>query len=59
MKIKATIILEIDDDLYNIEDPEEKKFFEQEVLGGELILHSNVICDEVGNISSFYNIKYL
>jgi len=59
MKIKMTIILDVDDSTFGFSE-EERLWMENEVLigDGNLILHSNEIGDEIGVIKSVKNIKY-
>lgn len=61
MKVKMTIEVEIDDNLYSSR-PEEILWLENEVLVGDgnLILHNNdPIGDMVGTITSVKKIKWL
>jgi len=60
MKIKMTIIVELDDELYS-DSEDEKLWLENEILVGDgnLILHSNDVGDEVGVVRSVKNIQYL
>ena len=59
MKIKMTITIELDEDLYpNTEDV--KLWLENEVfVPDDMVLHSNEIGDEVGVVKSIKNIQYL
>ncbi len=60
MRIKMTIEVEVDDELWG-KSEDEKIWLENTVLVGDgnLILHSNDIGDEVGVIKSVKNIQYL
>lgn len=60
MKIKMTIIVELDDELYS-DSEDEKLWLENEILVGDgnLILHSNEVGDEVGIIKKVTNIQYI
>ena len=60
MKIKMTIIVELDDELYS-DSEDEKLWLENEILVGDgnLILHSNDVGDEVGVVRSVKKIQYL
>ena len=60
MRIKMTIEIEVDEDIFGVTE-EERLWMENEVLigNGTLILHSNEIGDEVGIVKSVKNIQYL
>jgi hypothetical protein len=60
MRIKMTIEIEVDEDVFGCTE-EERLWMENEVLigNGTLILHSNEIGDEVGIVKSVKNIQYL
>ena len=49
-KIKMIIELTYDAEMMHGNDPEAIEWFEKEILGGELILHSNELGDEVGKV---------
>ena len=49
-KIKMIIELTYDTEIMHGNDPEAIEWFEKEILGGELILHSNELGDEVGKV---------
>ena len=51
MKVERLMIeLEYDDDLVHSNEPEAVEWFWLVVMGGELILHSNEIGNEVGRV---------
>jgi len=49
-KRRLVIELTYDADIMHGYDPEAMEWFEDEILGGELILHSNELGDEVGRV---------
>jgi predicted RNA-binding protein with PUA-like domain len=61
MRIKMTIEVEVEDDLFSLKNEEERKWLENELLigDGSLILHSNEIGDLVGIIKKVTNLQYL
>ena len=51
MKTERLMIeLEYDDDLVHSNEPEAVEWFWLDVMGGDLVLHSNEIGDEVGRV---------
>ena len=48
--LTLTIELTYDDVLMHSDDPGEEEWFRNDVLGGQLVLHSNEIGDEVGTV---------
>ena len=44
------INLEYDPDIWYGDDPESKKFFFDDVLGGELLLHSQEVGETIGTV---------
>lgn len=61
MKVRLTIEIDLDKNLINFSDDEEKMWVENEVLVGnrELIVHSNEIGDYVGEVTSVKNLTWL
>ena len=49
-KIQLLVDLETDYDAFSI-DESERDWFKNDILGGDLILHSNLVGDEVGTIT--------
>lgn len=47
-KLKMSIEIEYNSAIMHSDDPASKKWFYEDVLGGELVLHSNEIGDEIG-----------
>ena len=60
MKIKLTIEIDVDDELFKFDD-EGKLWLENEILigDGNLILHSNEIGDTLGVVKKVSNIRYI
>ena len=60
MKIKMTIEIEVDNDVFG-QTEEEKLWLENEILIGNksMLIHSNEIGDYIGEITSVKNIQYL
>lgn len=60
MRLKLTIEVELDDASYG-QSEEEKLWMENEILigDGSLILHSNEIGDELGEVKKVTNIVWL
>jgi hypothetical protein len=60
MRLKLTIEIEVDDEIYN-KTEEERMWMENEILVGDgsLILHSNEIGDEVGIVKKVSNVQWL
>ena len=54
MKIRLLIELEYDETLYGC-DPEEIEWFDRELLGHDLLLHSNDVGDTVGTVTVLEN----
>ena len=50
MKLTLTIEVDVDANCYGFEQQDERDWFIQCVLGGDLILHSNEIGDEIGAV---------
>lgn len=59
MKIKITIEVDIEDS-FNLEDEEEKLWFENEIMvgNGSLTIHSDEIGDIIGTVKKISNICY-
>ena len=51
MKIKMQIEVDYDPVLWHDDDDAGRKWFEEEVLCGELILHSNYVGDSIGPVT--------
>lgn len=60
MKIKLTIEIDMDDDVYS-SDVDDILWLENEILigDGSLILHSNEIGDTLGVVKKVSNIRYI
>lgn len=60
MIVKMTIEVELEDDMYNLDDDNERLWLENEILVGDgnLILHSNDIGDSVGVVKKVRNVSY-
>jgi len=60
MKIKITLELELDDEVFGSSE-EEKLWLENEILiaNDELFLHSNEIGDVIGKITKVSNLQYV
>ena len=56
-----TIELELDSDMIDLLNAEEKRWLENEILVGNrsLILHSNEIGDSIGVVTSVKNLNYV
>ena len=51
MKVERLVIeLEYDDEIMHGDEPDATKWFWLDVMGGDLVLHSNEIGDEVGRV---------
>lgn len=61
MKVRLTIEIDLDKNLINFSDDEERMWVENEVLIGnrELIVHSNEIGDYVGEVTKVKNLIWL
>ena len=61
MKVRLTIEIDLDKNLINFSDDEERMCVENEVLIGnrELIVHSNEIGDYIGEVTSVKNLTWL
>lgn len=59
--IKMTIEIEVDKDIYNLDDETERLWLENEIFVGDgnLIIHSNDIGDTVGVVSKVTNVQYV
>lgn len=56
-----TIEIEVDNDVYNLQDEQERLWLENEIFVGDgtLMLHSNEIGDTVGIVKKVTNIQYV
>jgi len=61
MKVRLTIEIDLDKNLINFSDDEERMWVENEILIGnrELIVHSNEIGDYVGEVTNVKNLTWL
>lgn len=61
MKVRLTIEIDLDKNLINFSDDEERMWVENEILVGnrELIVHSNEIGDYVGEVTSVKRLTWL
>jgi hypothetical protein len=61
MKVRLTIEIDLNKNLINFCDDEERMWVENEILIGnrELIVHSNEIGDYVGEVTSVENLTWL
>ena len=50
MKLYAQIVVDLGDRMFNPDDPEETEWFQEEIMAGELILHSNDLGDGLGPV---------
>jgi len=59
-KVKMTIEVELDDDIYNLSNETERLWLENEIFCGDgnLTLHSNDIGDEVGIVKKVRNVSF-
>ncbi len=60
-KVKLTIIVDLDDNVYLLRNQEEVDWLFTEILSdrGTLILHSNDIGDTVGPVSKVENVHFV
>lgn len=61
MKVRLTIEIDLDKNLINYSDDEERMWVENKILIGnkELIVHSNEIGDDVGEVTKVRNLTWL
>lgn len=59
--IQMTIEIEVDNDIYNLKDEQERLWLENVIFVGDgnLIVHSNDIGDAVGWVSKVTNVQYV
>jgi len=59
--IKMTIEIEVDNDIYNLKDKQERLWLENEIFVGDgsLLLHSNEIGDTVGEVKKVSSVQWL
>lgn len=60
MKVRLTVVIEINEDEYGVNDDAERMWLENEILVGDgnLVLHSNDIGDTVGVVRKVTNIQW-